>query len=216
MDQVLTAKEKLFTRLIESNRLPHSFIFFGPPSSNKEDFANSLAFFLEYGDFKIDNKKSLFDAKIITSTKEKKTIGIDEIREIRRFLSENPLKSKHRTIIISPAEDLSWQAQPALLKIVEEPPSSSLIIFIAHDTQTLIPPLLSRLSKIFFSSDIVKTISGKKDGLAEEVEKTIIKLYLENPIKNSRKITILLEKEEAAKKFNLNEKIQKKAIEIIF
>ena len=216
MNQALAIKEKLFARLVEENRLSHSFVFFGPPSSNKEKFAFSFAFFLEYGDFEINDKKPLFDSKIIAPTAEKKSIGIDEIREIRHFLSENPLISKRRTIIINPSENLSWQAQAALLKIVEEPPLNSLIIFIANDAQVLIAPLLSRLSKIFFSSDIVQANPETKEGLAPEIEKAIIKLYLENPIKNSREINFLLEKEELAKKLNLNEKIQKKAIETRF
>ena len=47
-------------------------------------------------------------------------------------------------------EFLTVEAQNALLKITEEPPASSLIIFISSDLESILPTILSRMEKVYF------------------------------------------------------------------
>ena len=45
---------------------------------------------------------------------------------------------------------LTTEAQNALLRITEEPPASSLIIFISSDPESFLPTILSRIEKVYF------------------------------------------------------------------
>lgn len=138
----------IFKKLFAENNLSHAYLFFGDAEIGKCLFAKSLAYFLESGKFEI-SEILLIDAQFLCAN-EKDIIGIDEIRDLKGFLWQTPLRSKKRTVIIDEAEKLTPEAQSALLKIVEEPPSHALLIFIAAQTQILFPPLLSRLIQIYF------------------------------------------------------------------
>ncbi|MDI6820677.1 MAG: hypothetical protein QMD65_00665 [Patescibacteria group bacterium] len=142
-------KEKAFKNLADSGALSHAYLFFGDSQIGKCNFAQSLAYYLEYGKFEI-LESPLIDS-VILKRDERGIIGIDEARQIRNFLWQTPLKSARRTVIIDEAEALTPEAQSSMLKIVEEPPKHGLIIFIACDSQVLFPPLLSRLTKIYFA-----------------------------------------------------------------
>ncbi len=160
-------KEKsIITKLQESNKLHGSYLFFGESMIGKFSFAERLAHELE------NNPSVLSDALIITPTEERSTIGIDEIREVKNFLSVIPVLSKYRTVIVRDAENMTREAQNAFLKITEEPPIHSLIILVAQSVDSLYPTLTSRLRKIYFSrvnSDILKSwlINGKGISVSE-------------------------------------------------
>ena len=96
---------------------------------------------------------------LIIEPDEKGTIGIDIIRSLKYFLWQKPANSKLRTVIIKESENLTNQAQNAALKIVEEPPESSLIIFITKNVENLLPTLTSRLQKIHFPEIAMRKMS---------------------------------------------------------
>ncbi|MEK7512934.1 MAG: hypothetical protein AAB601_01930 [Patescibacteria group bacterium] len=137
-----------FTRLAAGDVLSHAYLFFGDRGVGKCTFAQAFAAFLERGTFAPD-EAALLDATVL-SPNERGTIGIDVVRELRHFLSQTPVVSRRRTAIIDDAESLTDDAQGALLKIVEEPPPHSLIIFVAFDPAALLPPLRSRLAAVYF------------------------------------------------------------------
>lgn len=144
---------KNFKALAASERLPHAYLFYGPEGVGKKTFALAFANFLEKGvfDFETIGMGVLGDLFLV-SPNEKKTIGIDEVRGIRRFLSSRPNQSTKRTVIIDEAEFLTTEAQNALLKTTEEPPESALLILIARDPEIFMATLGSRLQKVYFSA----------------------------------------------------------------
>lgn len=143
------SKEEDFKNAVASGALGHAYLFFGDAHIGKCAFAKSFANFLENGSFCIPFEP-LIDTRVFTKN-EKGTISIDEMRELKKFLSQHPFKSSRKIAIVDDAEKLTEEAQASLLKIVEEPPVSSLIIFIAPSDDILFRPLISRLSKIYFS-----------------------------------------------------------------
>jgi len=253
-------KLKIFRRLVEKESLAHAYLFFGPKSVGKFTVAHELAHALEHGVWEVTSRP-LIDTLI--TGQNTNPIAIDETRAIKHFLSQSSFTSKKRTVIIDNAETITWQAAPALLKIVEEPPRHALIIFIASEQSVLIPALRSRCTKIYFKNlprnVIEKVLTEQYDtapahaqkiaaasfgriGLAlqkispersrdevegqqktkpddpplvKEIAQKIKTLYLENPQKNAHKISFLLKKEEVAARFNLNPKIQRKAIHTV-
>lgn len=125
--------------------LGHAYIFFGDPQVGKFTAAKALAARLEGG----EPQRPLTDARIFAPDG-KGAIGIDTARAVRAFLSERPFVGARRTAIIDRAEALTPEAQNALLKVAEEPPSSALLILVMPDPELLWPTLRSRFQKIHF------------------------------------------------------------------
>jgi len=136
-------QKKIFIELLKEKQLAGSFIFFGEPQVGKFTFAEFLAKTLEP------------DAKILSETMiiqpdEKETIGIDKIRELKKFLIQRPINSYCRTVIIDDAWCLTPAGQNAILKITEEPPSYAFIILILSNPDALLPTLVSRCRLVYF------------------------------------------------------------------
>jgi len=73
------------------------------------------------------------------------SIGINQIRGLKRFLSRRPYQAKIKVGLILEAEKLTLPAQNSLLKTLEEPPGSSLIILLASHSASLLPTIISRV-----------------------------------------------------------------------
>lgn len=76
--------------------------------------------------------------------KEAQTIGIKEIKDLQITLLQTPVQGSHKAIIITRAETLTTEAQNALLKTLEEPPSHTHIILDVTTKDVLLPTILSR------------------------------------------------------------------------
>jgi DNA polymerase III delta prime subunit len=147
---MLSGYEKLtatFTKLSREGTLGQGYLFFGDAGVGKSAFTRALAAFLETGNWE-EGERPLVDA-VTLAPDEKGSIGIDAIRDLRRFLSQTPLSSPRRTAVITDAEALTDDAQSALLKLVEEPASRVLLLFSTSDPQALFAPLRSRLSRVY-------------------------------------------------------------------
>ncbi len=142
-------KKKLFKSLVKKDTLGHAYLFFGEPQIGKFSFACHLAYFIEHGKFEV-SKEALIDTVFIKPEEGKKKVGINQIRGMRNFLYQKPLRSRRRLIIINEAGYLTPEAQASLLKFVEESPPYTTFIFITQDLQSLLPPLVSRLQRVYF------------------------------------------------------------------
>lgn len=80
----------------------------------------------------------------------KDTLDVEEIRKIAPFLRMTSSEGGWRIVIADDSDSMSRSAQNALLKILEEPPKSSLLILIAHKAGALIPTIRSRVRSINF------------------------------------------------------------------
>jgi DNA polymerase-3 subunit delta' len=136
------AEKEILSRLKNKGLLAGSFLFFGDGQVGKLALAEELTAELE-------GNPAVCGERMVVSPGESK-IGISEIREVKKFLKFRPVMSEFRSVIISSADDMTPEAQNAALKIVEEPPSYALIIFIAKGTESLLPTLVSRLRRIYF------------------------------------------------------------------
>src|SRR3990167_4129232 len=192
---------KLFKKMADNDKLFHAYLFFGEPQVGKFLFAVSLANYLEYGVF--EEPKKILEETLIIFPDEKNKIGIESARKLQNFLFQSPILSKKRIVIIRDAENLTPEAQNALLKIVEDNPPFSLIIFISADENSFFPALISRLQKIYFSrvaeSEIKKYLETQY--LENSGDKKIDKRKINEAVKNSfgrpgRAISYLMNKEE--------------------
>ncbi len=136
-------------RQVKDGTLGHAYLFYGDEGIGKATCAKLLAYALETGAFE-ETPSLLLDAHVLLPEEGETTIGVDAARFVKEFLFQKPFCSPRRTVIIPDANLLTNEAQSALLKIVEEPPASSLILFVAEDPQVLLPPLRSRVQQIYF------------------------------------------------------------------
>lgn len=95
------------------------------------------------------------NSKISTSGKQS-GISIDEIRNLKKHIFQKPVSAPFKIVIIKDAHNLTPEAQNAILKILEEPPSHAVIILEAENEFQLLPTILSRVVKIKSAPEILK------------------------------------------------------------
>lgn len=148
---MITGHEQLwvsFEKQVRENALGHAYLFFGDAQVGKATFALCLATLIEKGVF--ESPVEPLSDMVHFLPNEKGSIGIDEVRALKRFLWQTPFNSHKRVAIVDGAHTLTPEAQGAMLKIVEEPPAHGLLILITYEPQVLSAPLLSRCEKIYF------------------------------------------------------------------
>lgn len=102
-----------------------------------------------------DNSKQITDEINIIKSKYKITllnlfeftpetsVGIDLVRKIKSMLT-NKNVSGLRLVIVYKFETATEEAQNAFLKLLEEPPSDTIILLVAKDSQKILPTVFSR------------------------------------------------------------------------
>ena len=79
-------------------------------------------------------------------------IKINSIREIRRESSMTTFGKKRRVCIISHADDMGEEASNTILKTLEEPSGSTMLILTTSHRENLLPTILSRCQGVRFDS----------------------------------------------------------------
>jgi DNA polymerase-3 subunit delta' len=72
------------------------------------------------------------------------SITIDTAREIRSAAAMRPIEGRWRAVVLDDAETMQEVAQEALLKTLEEPPPSMLLMLLTNDLEALLPTIRSR------------------------------------------------------------------------
>ena len=75
-------------------------------------------------------------------------IRVDEVRRMSGLFQQASRAGGYRICIIDTAEDLNANSANALLKLIEEPPSRSLFLVLAHHPAQVLPTLRSRCRKL--------------------------------------------------------------------
>lgn len=78
----------------------------------------------------------------------KKDLPVDEVRKIAPFLRLTPAEGGWRVVVVDGADLMNASGQNALLKILEEPPRSALLLLVADNPGSLLPTLRSRVRKL--------------------------------------------------------------------
>lgn len=85
-------------------------------------------------------------------------LGVEEAKKIRRHLSLKPYHGKSRAIALVSAYNLTLEAQNALLKTLEEPHDTALIILGSPSEDNLLPTVVSRCQIIFINNQTTKDL----------------------------------------------------------
>lgn len=121
--------------------VPHALLISGDRGTGKKFLADQFAAMLL-------GKPDITDYPYILKLKPvKNSIGIESVREVRKFLGRKTTgtKSIRRIVIIEDADLMTTEAQNALLKSLEEPPDDTAIILTSSDTNRLLATIHSRV-----------------------------------------------------------------------
>ncbi len=87
-------------------------------------------------------------------------IKIDEVRDVLRHVGFKPFEARRRVVIFDAAESLGRDAQNALLKILEEPPPSSMLVLVTSQAGLLLDTVRSRCPTVRFAPLDVADVSA--------------------------------------------------------
>lgn len=80
----------------------------------------------------------------------KKSIGADEIRAVISDVYTKPFHAKRKVYILKDGDALTPQAQNAMLKVLEEPPSYAVFILCVTNAELILPTVRSRCQMVRF------------------------------------------------------------------
>lgn len=84
------------------------------------------------------------DLHWIYPEEDKRTISIEQIREVAQALSLKGFRGKAKAVVVEPAEAMTAAAANALLKTLEEPAAQTYLFLISHQPDRLLPTIRSR------------------------------------------------------------------------
>lgn len=158
---------------ISSGRLHHAWMFCGPPGVGKATMAYRLARRLiadplgragpgfeppsacaTLTRIRAGSEPRLLVLRRAVNEKTGKLrtrITIDEVRKIRSFLGLSTPDGGWRVVIVDAADEMNANAANALLKLLEEPPSATVIVLITQSVSVLLPTIRSRCRPLDFA-----------------------------------------------------------------
>ncbi|CAN5469837.1 DNA polymerase III subunit delta' [soil metagenome] len=88
--------------------------------------------------------------RLVENGKTKKSISVDQARDLPEFFSKSPSQAQARVAIIDAADDLNMNAANALLKVLEEPPEHGVLLMVTHAPGRLLATIRSRCRRLAF------------------------------------------------------------------
>lgn len=167
----------MLLRLVARDRVPSALLFDGPEGVGKRQFALELARSLvciaahdcegcgecsactRVGVFSLPTSEKGDDYERVFLSQHpdvgivipyKRNLRVDAIRDLEREAYFRPYEAKARVFIVDDADKMNDAASNALLKTLEEPPSTSHIILLSSRADSLLATIRSRCQTIRF------------------------------------------------------------------
>ena len=142
-------QKEMFQNLITQGGLAHAYIFQGPEQIGKRLFAQDLFIQVNEREKFDSSDPDLFNIAPRLAEDESK-IYIEDIRNLKAFLSLRPYYGPYQFVIINDAHRLTPEASNAFLKLLEEPTGKVVFILITSQPQELLQTISSRGQHISF------------------------------------------------------------------
>lgn len=152
---------KFLENSVINEKIANAYLFYGPKNIGKSLIADKFAKILFCPNSNKPCENCLTCAQInkqihpdiyrISKQTEKKDILIEQIQELKVWLSHSTFFNSYKLAIINEAEFINVHGWNSLLKIMEEPPSKTVIILLANQLNKIPLTILSRCQQIKFS-----------------------------------------------------------------
>jgi DNA polymerase-3 subunit delta' len=156
----------LVASAVERASLPPSLIFAGPDGIGKRRAAVALAQLLNCntpvtaGDIAPDAcgacascariARGVHADVLIIAPGDSGAIKVDQVRDAIERSAYRPFEGRRRVVIVDDADAVLVEAQNALLKTLEEPPSASTFVLVTSRPDVLLPTVTSRCQRLRF------------------------------------------------------------------
>ena len=150
--------QETLAAFVNGGRFPHALLLEGPEGSGRRTFAREIAAALfcrgEHKPCGSCNQcrkvleRNHPDVEYYGGDGSRRSFHIDTIRQLRQNAWLLPGEAPCRVCVLCGAENMTDQAQNALLKILEEPPEHTVFILTAENRAMLLPTILSRVQTI--------------------------------------------------------------------
>ena len=165
---------------IADGTLAHAFLICGDDGSGKMTLATEISAAINCERRNTSNilpcrecntcrriyARGFIDVKALTRSGDKATIGVEEIRDFRDDMFLSSTESEYKVYIIDEAEKLTVNAQNALLKVLEEPPSKVIIMLLAEASDSILTTIKSRTQYVamerFDENALIDALKQKK------------------------------------------------------
>lgn len=154
--------QETLAAFVNGGRFPHALLLEGPEGSGRRTFAREIAAALfcrgEHKPCGSCNQcrkvleRNHPDVEYYGGDGSRRSFHIDTIRQLRQNAWLLPGEAPCRVCVLCGAENMTDQAQNALLKILEEPPEHTVFILTAENRAMLLPTILSRVQTIRLES----------------------------------------------------------------
>jgi DNA polymerase-3 subunit delta' len=178
----------LLARSVGRDALPPSLIFSGPAGSGTRDMATALgqalnclspAAFDDAGPAARDAcgtcaacariGRGVYPDVLVVAPGDNGSIRIDQIRDVIDRAGYRPFEGRRRVVIVDEADMMAAPAQSALLKTLEEPPSSSVFVLVTSRPDMLLPTVQSRCPRLRFQASGNEAIDADARDVAQQV-----------------------------------------------
>lgn len=160
-DIIFTMKNRVETILSgigRTQKVANAYLFLGGDPKNKMDSALAFARALncESENNPCNACSSCKKAQkgvhpdIIVIEKDKASLKIDQIRQLKGFTRYGPAEGRCKVVIVNDADTLTQDASNSFLKALEEPPPNVSFILISNREEGILPTIASRCQKILF------------------------------------------------------------------
>ncbi|MBI2551264.1 hypothetical protein HYV73_02875 [Candidatus Uhrbacteria bacterium] len=137
---------EVLTRLFDSGRVPHAFLFVGADHSGRRTFIQACLERLK-GEVVSEHDPNLMWLKREMNEKtgkRKVAIGVEQVRALNERLSMGGLGGGVKMAVIEEADRLLGAAANAILKTLEEPRGNTVFFLRAHALSDVMPTIRSR------------------------------------------------------------------------
>lgn len=185
--------KRILNRALAENKIPHAYLFYGSEGLGRFKTALTLAQALlcrerkgdgcgacsacrrtaseNHPDVAVIRPEVRQGAKDWIVDPDLGTIRIEQIRDFQRWISVRSFEGGWKVGIFEGADKMNPSASNALLKTLEEPPGSALLILISPTRSRLLPTLVSRCQPVYFAPlprEELETFLAAKTSLPRE------------------------------------------------